>query len=344
MGVISLPKFLNSTKPNQIDVFAWGAYFANESIIEEFEKESGIKVKLHIFTSNEEMRVKLLANKGAYDLVIPSDYAVTNLIREGELQKLDHSKLNFLDSLAPQLLHLDYDPDNEYSIPHTWETYGLGVDKEELAHMNIEPSLSSVFNSKVINYTLAMTPDPGEAIIFAANYLYGDVKSLSKEQADGVRDLLREQKGWTEAYADYRSRYLIQTKNCPLALVRSSFMWEIAREQPFMTFLPPKEATFITIENLAIPKHSKKSDLAYQFLNYLYQPHVQAKQVGPAPVNPAVPAALPLTNEVEGFYTEYNRALDRGDFVFFRRLLTEEETRSLWVDLKANKPKTIKEF
>lgn len=333
---LHLPNMLKKESPHTINLFTWGDYFEDESIIEDFEAETGIKVNLHYYTSNEEMRVKLLANKGEYDLVIPSDYAVTTLIRERALKPLDHSRLHFLDAIAKPLMGLDYDPENRYCIPNTWEIYGLGVDREAMEHQTIHPSLQAVFDESLIDYKLSMTPDPGEAIVFASHYLFGPVKKLNPEQASQVRDLLAKQKGWVEAYADYRAKYLIQTKNCPLALVRSSLIWQIGKEHDFMEFIAPEDGTFITIENLAIPKESKKDDLVYQLINFLYRPDVQGRQIGYSPVYPVVKAALEHTDEMPPYYEHFHRALERSDYVFFRRLLSEEEIRNLWVDVKSS--------
>ena len=70
-----------------------------------------------------------------------------------------------------------------------------------------------------------MINDPIQTVIIAAYYLYGPVDTLTEEQLLEVQDLLIRQKKWVEAYADFRGNYFLATKNCPLVLASSSYMW-----------------------------------------------------------------------------------------------------------------------
>src|ERR1043165_6496234 len=115
---------------NTINVYAWGDIL-EPSIIADFEKETGTKINLSYYSSNEELLVKIKATKGeGYDLIIPTDYVVHVLIKEDLLKPLVKEKFNFWSSINPRLLGHFYDPDNSYSIPFEWEIFGLGVDTE----------------------------------------------------------------------------------------------------------------------------------------------------------------------------------------------------------------------
>ncbi|MDN3504286.1 MAG: spermidine/putrescine ABC transporter substrate-binding protein [Rhabdochlamydiaceae bacterium] len=337
MSLLHLPKLFDQSSERTLNIFTWGDYFESDELIETFEKRTGIKIKFHFYSANEELRVKLLSNKGKYDLVIPSDYAVKRLIKENALKPLDHSKLTFMDKILPQFKNLYYDPGNVYSIPNTWESYGLGYNKKDLEGKTILPSLSSIFDESVIDYKFAMPCDPGESIIFATTYLFGRKNRINQAEAKQVTQLLIQQKKHVEAYSDYRSKYLIQTRNCPIALVRASLVWQIAKESNYMGYMQPKEATFVTVENLVIPKETLKDDLIYEFINYLYEPKSQALQVGPAPVYPVIKEAMQyLTEEVDEYHKDFQFSLNNAaNFIFFKRLLSEEETRNLWVDVKS---------
>ncbi len=86
----------SSYEPNSINVFAWGDIL-DPAVIADFEKETGIKVNLNYYSSNEELIVKLKATRGeGYDLIIPSDYAVKILIKEDLLKPIDQKPPRFL--------------------------------------------------------------------------------------------------------------------------------------------------------------------------------------------------------------------------------------------------------
>ena len=100
-------------------------------VIADFEKETGIKVNLNYYSSNEELIVKLKATKGeGYDLIIPSDYAVKSLSKKNSSKTIDRSKSAFWNEINPALIGHFFDPENQFSIPFEWEIYGFGIDKE----------------------------------------------------------------------------------------------------------------------------------------------------------------------------------------------------------------------
>src|SRR5689334_8533045 len=119
-GILYWPEETFFTNNCSINVFVWGDIL-DPSVVADFEKETGIKVNMNFYASNEEMLVKLRATQGrGYDLIIPSDYSVEILAKEGFLKELDKSQLNFLPHLNPKLLNLPFDPQNTYSIPFEW--------------------------------------------------------------------------------------------------------------------------------------------------------------------------------------------------------------------------------
>jgi spermidine/putrescine transport system substrate-binding protein len=335
-GLLLTPKW-KALQPNDaktLNIFTWGDYF-DPKVLEQFEKDHGVKIQLHYYSSNEELILKLKAHKGqGYDLVVPSDYAVQILIKENLLQPLDYSRITFLDQISPALLHHPFDPHNRYSLPNMFEVYGIGFDPDQIDPSRVQPTFGHVFDPSMIDYAFAMTPDPVEAVTFAACYLYGKVDRLDSTQTARIRQLLIDQKPLVEAYADYRSKYLLQTKNCALSILRASFLLHIARENPQMSFMLPKEATVVSIESVAIPIGCEKTDLVYSFLNYLYQDEVMASQVAICPLFPATSSACAFLHEPDLYFSIYNQVMKKPNFYFFRHLIPEETAREIWVEVK----------
>ena len=100
----------------ELHLYNWGEYMG-ENLIADFEEQTGAKVVVDYFDSNEQMYIKV-ANGEAYDVLVPSDYMIERLIQEDLLQPLDKSKLSNLDLLSEDVMGLEYDPENEYSIPY----------------------------------------------------------------------------------------------------------------------------------------------------------------------------------------------------------------------------------
>jgi len=105
-------------KEKSITIFTW-PLILDAHYLKQFEQQTGIKLYISYYESNEELLSKIRATKGrGYDILIPSDYAVEELIQEGLVKKIDRSQLNFLDHLDPKLLHHYFDLQQEYSLPY----------------------------------------------------------------------------------------------------------------------------------------------------------------------------------------------------------------------------------
>ncbi len=103
---------------NTLYFYNWTEYVP-PGLLEQFTKETGIKVIYSTYESNETMYAKLKTYKdGAYDLVVPSTYYVDKMRKEGMIQKIDKSKLTNFSNLNPDMLNKPFDPNNDYSIPY----------------------------------------------------------------------------------------------------------------------------------------------------------------------------------------------------------------------------------
>ncbi|KAG6559698.1 Spermidine/putrescine-binding periplasmic protein [Candidatus Rhabdochlamydia oedothoracis] len=328
------PKFSSASK-DSINVFTWGGIL-NEEIIQSFEKKTGIRVNVNNYSSNEELILKLKATEGqGYDLVIPSDYAVSILVKNQLIKELDRKKLPFFHQLLPELLGHFFDPENHYSIPLFWEVYGLGIDRDFFTKLFI-PSWSMIFDPKLVDYRIVMVNDPIEAIEIAAFYLCGPISSLSKNQAEKVKDLLLQQKPWVAAYATSRADYFLATKNSPLAVASSSYIFRSKRNFDFIDFVVPKEGSFISIENLCIPKTCDKEILVYQFINHLYQKESIRVYWDSFRLFPALDDKQDLDFDLQAHKIFYGLAEDFKKYHFFKNLLPQQKMRDIWVEIKVN--------
>ena len=336
-GILYLPEGkIFPLEEKSINVFAWGDIL-EPTVIDEFEKKTGLKVHLNYFASNEELLVKLKATGGAgYDLIIPSDYSVKILREENLLKQLDKSRLNFYSNLNPMLLGHPFDPGNLFSIPFEWEIFVLGINTDFFKNRPLDPSWKMLFDPKVVNYPLTMINDPVEAILFAAFYLYGSVDSLTDEQFKKVVNLLIEQKKWVTAYADFRADYFLASKNCPVVLSSTSYIFRTMKRFDFINFVVPKEGTFVTIENLCIPRASTKEALTYELINFLYQPKSMKTHFNTYGVFPATLDVLPYLDLNEETKSLLNTSAETFKKFYFTRVIASQQAlRDAWIQVKS---------
>lgn len=335
LGALYLPH-LKPFEQNELNIFTWGDILDPQLVVE-FEKKTGIKVRLSYYSTNEELLVKLKATRTlGYDLIVPSDYAVSLLAKEKLLKPINKQKFQYWSQLDPLLLGHPFDPNNEYSIPFSWEIFGLGVDKEYFAEHRFTPSWKLIFDPSWVQYKISMINDPIEAIPMASLYLFGRVETLSEQEFSQISRLLIEQQNWIVAYADFRADYFLATKNCPVVVASSAYIWRSQKNFPFIDFILPKEGTFITIENFCIPEKTDKEDQIYQFLNFIYRPesiakHYQAYGYFPAEIVPD--ELLKMDEDSKRLMKTAQKQFNR--LHFFNPIISSKEMRDLWVEVKS---------
>ena len=110
-----------------VNVYNWSDYI-DPQVLEQFTKETGIKVRYDTFDANETLETKLLAGKSGYDVVVPTGYFLQRQIQATVFQKLDKSKLPNLVNVWPEVAKrlAVYDPGNQYAVNYMWGTTGIG--------------------------------------------------------------------------------------------------------------------------------------------------------------------------------------------------------------------------
>ena len=318
-----------------LTVFTWPNVFLPE-VIEEFEKETGIKVILNYYNSNEELIVKMNKTDGkGFDLIVPSDYAVALLKENNHLLQLDKSKLNFLDDLNPILLNHDFDPKNDYSIPLIFEVFGFGINNSFPGKLPL--TWDALFNLEQINYKVAMTNDPVEATTFGAYYLFKHDKPLNTFGTKQLEKLLKDQKKIVEAYGALRADYFLARNNCELCVSSSDFVFMTQKTFPDIQFVVPEDRTFITIENIAIPKKSTKADLSYQLINFVLKKENAAKSCSEYLEFPSLKGVTNLLETSEN-YRRILKELENStsnDVYFIDNVVSESTARQMWVKIKS---------
>lgn len=84
-----------------VNFYNWSNYMA-PGVLEQFTKETGIKVTYDTFDANETLETRLLAGKSGYDVVVPTAYFLQRQIAANIFQKLDKSKLPNLANAWPR--------------------------------------------------------------------------------------------------------------------------------------------------------------------------------------------------------------------------------------------------
>ena len=274
-----------------LNVYNWSDYIA-EDTLENFTKETGIKVVYDVFDSNEVLEAKLLAGASGYDIVVPSNPFLAKQIKAGVFQKLDRSKLSNWENLDKDLLNAlsPSDPGNQYSVPYMWGTIGIGynVDKVKAALGEDAPvdSWDLVFKpeniEKLKDCGVTFLDSPTEILPAAMNYLGYPPDSLDPAHIKAATDLFVSVRP-SIAYF-HSSKYISELATGDICvavgysgdLQQSKTRAEEGKNGVTIAYSIPKEGAASFFDMLAIPADAKNVDEAHQFIDYLLRPEVIA--------------------------------------------------------------------
>ncbi|MCX7614919.1 MAG: extracellular solute-binding protein, partial [Clostridiales bacterium] len=119
---------ISNKEKKEINVYNWGEYI-DIDLLDQFYKETGIKVNYSTFVSNEDLYTKLKFEDITYDVIIPSDYMIDRMIHEGMLEKLDFKNIPNFSFIRDDLKKPEYDKTGEYSVPYAWGVVGIIYNK-----------------------------------------------------------------------------------------------------------------------------------------------------------------------------------------------------------------------
>jgi len=283
---------LATAQERVVNVYNWSDYI-DQSIIEDFTKETGIKVVYDVFDSNEILETKLLAGGSGYDVVVPTASPfMMRQIEAGVYQKLDKSKLpnlaNTWDVVSERVSK--YDPGNEYSINYMWGTVGLGYNVEKVkAALGIDKieSWDVFFDpeklAKLADCGVYVLDSPTDIIPTTLHYLGVNPESKEPEDLAKAEELLLKVRPYIRKF--HSSEYINALANgdiC-LAIGWSGDVFQArdraaeADQGVVVDYVIPQEGAEMWFDQMAIPADAKHVAEAHEFLNYILKPEVAAK-------------------------------------------------------------------
>jgi spermidine/putrescine transport system substrate-binding protein len=254
-----------------INVYNWGE-FMDETLIDEFEKQTGIGVNYKTYETNETLLAKLEAGGSSYDVVFPSDYAVSEMIKRDMLLPLDYSNIPNIKYIDERLRGQEYDPENKYSVPYFWGTVGILYNKD-LVTDPVE-SWDILWNDKYKGQIL-MKKDVRDSIGVALIRLGYSVNTTNDAELEQAKQLLIQQSPLVNGYYGDEIRDLIANGDAALGVTYSGDFMDLYWEGiDNVGYAIPKEGSNIWYDCMVIPKSAKHKKEAEMFINFMLDPDV----------------------------------------------------------------------
>ena len=264
------------SQDKQVNVFNWDTYIG-ETTLETFTASTGIKVQYDLFGDNEEMFAKLEKGNPGYDIIVPTDYMVYDMVQLGMLETLDHSKIPNMKNLDSSFTNPAYDPGLKHAIPYMWGTMGFGYRKSKVK--SAPASWEAVFKNTdpALANRISLLSDMRAVIGGALKYLGYSMNSVNPDEIAKARDLIIAAKKDIKSFAEDNGQDLLASGEVDIALEWSGDIAAVMLEDDDIDYVVPKEGSNVWVDNLCIPKGGPNIENAYAFINYLHDVDVHVE-------------------------------------------------------------------
>ncbi|MFP6851047.1 MAG: extracellular solute-binding protein [Pseudomonas sp.] len=260
-------------------VYNWKNYI-DPQVLADFEKDTGIQVDYQTFTAANELD-EVMAKHEAYDVVVPSHFQLSRMIRSNQLTVLDTSRLSNYKHIDSGLLAMlaGIDSANRYVVPYLWGSVGLVVNPAlAQAHYGgpLPNSWGLLFDeaqaARLAGCGVSILDAPEETASLWFNYrgrsLARNGPRHIERQMQPLLRLAAQQHGMdNERYIDD----LADGRLC-VAMAWVGHAMTAAKKNPALRFQIPDEGAMVFIDSLAIPSNAANPELAYRFIDYMLAP------------------------------------------------------------------------
>ena len=290
---------LEACRGGELHIYTWSDYIAPEVVLG-FEKGLNCHVIIDTFDSNEAMYAKLKAGGTGYDLMTPTSYQIETMAQEKMIAEFDHSRIpnvrkNFDKAFENQII----DPSFKYNVPYA-VTYGGFLYQKDAIPEDADVRTWSILGNSALRGRITLLDDIRETLGGALMFLGFSINSTNADELAAAAQKLIEwrvnvRKFDAESYkteVPSGATFLGHGYSTDATQVIVGDEEEGMEPRDDIGFALPREGFSIAFDEFVLAAGSKRPDLAYAFINYIYEPEVAAANMnyicGPCPVKPGI--------------------------------------------------------
>lgn len=257
----------------ELNLFVWTEYLP-DSVVEKFQKETGIKVNVSTYSSNEDMLAKVKSETaGAYDVLNPSDYMVAQLISQDMLRELDFEKLPNFSHIGESYKNPAYDPGNKYSVPYMG---GAGAIVVNTAKVDIEIDSYADLFDPALEGQLVVLDDFRAVVGMTSKALGYDLNETDPAKLAEVSDKLQELKKNVVLYDSDSPKSALISGDCSAGMIWSAEVAMAMEEVPSIEVVYPEEGPYLFFDNWVVTKESPNYENALKWIDFVMDPENMA--------------------------------------------------------------------
>ena len=251
----------------EVNLFVLTEYIPAD-MIECFEKVYRIKINRDEYSSNEEMYAKISSGGTNYDLVQPTDYIVSLMIRKNLLQKLDKTKLQIIQNYDPKFMNLEFDPGNVYTLPYQAGVDAIVYNSDKL---KTPPAVWDDLWKPEYAGRMVFLDDSRATIGLTLVTLGFDANTTDPAQLEKAKTKLSKLIPNIKLFDSDSPKTALIAGDVDLGMTWTGEAFLAQQENSAIKFVYPPEGAMIWQDNWAIPAGASHLDAAYAWLNYSLQ-------------------------------------------------------------------------
>ncbi len=250
-----------------VNVCSWGEYI-DEDLITRFEEETGIIVNYQTAESNEALYSLLKSGAGDYDVVVPSDYMISQLIEEDMLAELDYSQVPNYALISDRFKGLTYDPQERYTVPYAWGTVGI-IYNETMVEEPIT-SWSALFDDQYAGNVL-MFRNSRDAMATALSYLGYSLNTTGEAELREAFQLLKDAKnrGVYQSFVMDEIFQKLEGGNAAIGAYYAGDYLTMLDNNEDLRFVIPEEGSNWFMDAMCVLKNAAHYDEAMAWINFI---------------------------------------------------------------------------
>jgi spermidine/putrescine transport system substrate-binding protein len=316
-----------------LHIYNWTDYTSDE-MVKKFEAETGIKVTIDTYDSNETALAKISSGASGYDVMIVSNDFVPIFVKQGLFQKVDVASMPNFKNMDSKWKKRSWDPEAQYTVPWMWGTTSYAVDTS--VYKGPTDSLKALFEpTPDLKGKIGMFGSPSEVMSLALLYLGKEQCNTNPADLKALNKLLEAQKPFVKVYNSDGTTERMVSGETAMHEIWSGKGLAARTQKATIKYVFPKEGTIGWMDNVAVPASAPDLENAKKFLNFLMDPENIALQQKSTGYQSAIVGSDKFLPPEVGQSPEFNPPANLK--IVFAPSCPEKATRAydrIWTDLR----------
>ena len=255
----------------EVVVYHWFEYLP-QSLMDKFTAETGIKITMDTYDSNEAMLANLKAGAmGTYDVAVPGDYMVDIMVGEGMLDTIADGELANKGNIEDKWVNVSFDDGRKHSIPYQWGSTSFAVNKD--VHPGNVHDTNILFNPPAsLSGKINMLDSQGDVMALAALHMGIPQCTKDRDQLKALNNMLQGAKKHWASFNSDTTKDLLVSSDAAVSMIWNGYSAKARAEGANIEYSYPEQGFLVWMDNVVLLKDAPNRANALKFMDFLLVP------------------------------------------------------------------------